>query len=172
NSGATFVNTPIPVQTGTFTAIFDLQISGLIGANIGLSNGSVTGFSGMACILGVDSGGFFVARNGGAYSSLNFISYTPGVLYHFRLDVDVPAHTYSIYITPEGGSEVVLASNYAFRTEQAAVTQLNNQVITVATAGGWVSVSNFSILIGAPEIVTTTLPSGTVDAVYAQVLAA
>src|SRR5207253_3751198 len=32
---------------------------------------------------------------------------------------------YSVYVTPPGGNEIQIASNYAFRTEQNSVTGLN-----------------------------------------------
>jgi hypothetical protein len=36
----------------------------------------------------------------------------------------VPTHTYSVYVTPSGGSEQAVGLNYAFRSEQAAVNSL------------------------------------------------
>ncbi len=51
--------------------------------------------------------------------------------------INVAAHTYSAYVTPPGGSEQTIASNYAFRTEQAGVSSLNNFDADVdATPGG------------------------------------
>jgi hypothetical protein len=38
--------------------------------------------------------------------------------------VNVPTHTYSVYVTPSGGSEQAVGINYAFRTEQAGANSL------------------------------------------------
>jgi hypothetical protein len=59
--------------------------------------------------------------------------------------VNVPSHTYSIYVTPAGGSEQVVGLNYAFRTEQANVSALNNQGLIVDTATGSARLCNFVI---------------------------
>ena len=66
------------------------------------------------------------ARNGGDYAAATAIPYTAGTTYHFRLDVNLPARTYDIYVTPAGASERLLGSGFAFRAEQATVSVLNN----------------------------------------------
>ncbi len=44
------------------------------------------------------------------------------------MSVNVAAHTYSVYVTPPGGTQQALATNYAFRGEQAGATNLNDWV--------------------------------------------
>ncbi len=56
--------------------------------------------------------------------------------YKFRMVVNIPAHTYSTYVTPAGGTEQTVGADYAFRTEQSTVTHLNNWGIIVDTTGG------------------------------------
>ena len=46
--------------------------------------------------------------------------------YRVQMTVNVTTRTYSATVTPPGGSAVVIANNYAFRTEQASVTSLAN----------------------------------------------
>jgi hypothetical protein len=51
-----------------------------------------------------------------------------------------------LFVTPAGGSELTVGSNYAFRTEQAGVTALDNFNVDVNTApGGTVTVSAVTI---------------------------
>ena len=57
--------------------------------------------------------------------------------------VNVANETYSVYVTPEGGSEQLLASSYAFRAEQASTSALTN-VAMYSLAGG-AAVSNVNI---------------------------
>ena len=114
-------------QTGTFTAEINATPQGTnIDAGIGLSNGTQTDFADLACIVRFNNQGKIDARNGGAYAALSQISYSPNTSYHFRFVVNVPAHTYSVYVTPPGSSEQAIGINYAFRTEQATVGSLNN----------------------------------------------
>jgi|GEM_PF-2290845 len=114
-------------QSGTFTAEMDATPRGTgIDGGIGLSNGSQTAFTGLACIGRFNTTGTIDARNGSGYSAATTIPYSPNTTYHFRFVVNVPAHTYSIYVTPSGGVELTIGLNYAFRTEQATVGSLNN----------------------------------------------
>ena len=77
--------------------------------------------------------------------------------------VNLSTHTYSVYVTPQGGSEIALATNYAFRTEQATDSSLSD--VGGFSTSGSVSVFNFSIagaLPGAPTIAAFSSDSGTV----------
>jgi hypothetical protein len=40
--------------------------------------------------------------------------------------VNVPAHTYSAYVTPAGGTEQTIGTGLAFRSNYATATSLNN----------------------------------------------
>jgi len=40
--------------------------------------------------------------------------------------VNVTAHTYSVFVTPSGGSEITVGSNYAFRSSANTMTSLND----------------------------------------------
>jgi hypothetical protein len=117
----------VSTQSGTFTAEMDATPLGSgIDAGVGLSNGSQTAFTGLACIARFNTTGTIDARNGGAYAAAATIPYSANTTYHFRFVVNVPAHTYSVYVTPAGGVEQAVGVNYAFRTEQATVSSLNN----------------------------------------------
>src|SRR5262249_46891908 len=65
------------------------------------------------------------ARISVSYSAASSIPYSANVTYRFRLVVNVPAHTYSIFVRAGGGSEQLVGSNYGFRTEQNTVTSLD-----------------------------------------------
>lgn len=65
-------------------------------------------------------------RDGDSYRADRAIAYTPGGNYRVAFDVDVPAHRYSVAVRGPGiGTDFVpLATDYAFRTEQAAASSL------------------------------------------------
>ncbi len=142
-----FYNVPMSVsETGTFTATVD-AVPSLSPSNttVALCSGAQTAYTGLACIARFNQSGDIDARNGGAYAAASTIPFSAGVSYHFRFVVNVPNHTYSLYVTPAGGSEITVGSNYAFRTEVNTVTNLNTWNVDVnATPGGSVTVSNLT----------------------------
>src|SRR5216684_5860750 len=69
-------------QSGTFAAEIDgTPFGNNIDAGIGLSNGSQTGFTGLACIARFNTGGTIDARNGGAYAAASTIPYSANTTY-------------------------------------------------------------------------------------------
>jgi len=126
-SSSGFVNTSVATQTGTFTATFD-AIPSISPANdtLSFSKGSQSAYTGLAATVRFSTTGKIDARNGGAYAAVTSVPFSAGVSYHFRMVVNVPAKTYSAYVTAPGGAEQTIASNYAYRTEQASITSINN----------------------------------------------
>ncbi|HWZ94518.1 MAG TPA: hypothetical protein VNW30_04920, partial [Opitutaceae bacterium] len=124
-------------QTGTFTATFDATPSASPeNAVVGLSKGVATAYTGLSCIARFNTSGAIDAYNGTAYQAASTISYTKNTAYHFRLVVNVPAHTYSVYVTPPGQSELTVGLNYAFRST-AVVSSLDTWNLDVnATPSG------------------------------------
>jgi hypothetical protein len=139
-------NASFPAQSGSFQMEWDAipGVSGMDGV-MALSNGPQTAFTGFACLIRFFTDGTIQARNGGAYAADITLSYTPNLMYHFRVPVNTSSHTYSVYVTPSGGSEQVLAGNYAFRTEQAGVSTLNNAGIIVDTTTGLLRFGNLAV---------------------------
>ncbi|MDB5801592.1 MAG: Carbohydrate-binding family [Rhodocyclales bacterium] len=132
-----FVNTALANQTGSFTVSFDAKPS-ISPANntISLSSGAQTAYTGMAASVRFATTGTIDARNGGAYAAVTSVPFVANGIYHFRMVVNVPAKTYSAYVTPPGGTEKTIATNYAFRTEQAGITNINNFDANVNSSPG------------------------------------
>lgn len=137
--GASFTNTAFANQTGSFSIQFDATpAANNIDSGMGLSNGAQTSYTGLAAIVRFNPSGLIDARNGGAYAAASTIPYSANQAYRFRLVVNLAAKTYSAYVTPPSGSEITIGSNFAFRTEQNSVAQLNNLGVKVdaSSAGG------------------------------------
>ncbi len=147
-SAGAWQNTAIASQTGSFEARFDAtpNTANMDGV-VGLSNGPAADWTELAGIVLFSNTGTIQARNGSAYAAAT-IPYTAGTTYHFRLDLDVPSHTYTIYVTPAGAAEQLLGSNFAFRSEQATVSALAN--VGVYAIVGSVTVCNFALAPWAP----------------------
>lgn len=144
-----WTNEAIPPQTGTFTATFD-AVPLVIKQDtvIGLSQEEAGAYTNLAAIVRFNNTGTIDARRGGAYAAQTSEPYTAHTSYRFRIVVDIPAHTYSVYVTAPGKSETLIAKDYPFRTEQSGATSLNYRALFASVGGA--SVSNFSISQSAP----------------------
>jgi hypothetical protein len=125
-AGTTWRNAAVANQTGTFTAEFDATpTASPINSVVGLSHNAQTSYAGFATLARFNPDGNIDARNGNAYAAAATIPYAAGVTYHFRLVINVASHSYSIFVRAPGAAERTVGSNFAFRTEQATVTSLN-----------------------------------------------
>ena len=111
-----WTNTAFTAQTGSPTVKFNATPSGNnINAVMGLSNGAQSAYTALAAIVRFNPSGFIDAYNGTGYSALTSIPYTGGTKYSFWFQLNIPAQTYNVYVTPEGGQQVQIGANYAFR---------------------------------------------------------
>jgi len=116
-------------QTGTFDVEFYATPGAApVDAIVALSSGEGSDFSHYAVLVRFTSAGTIDARNGGSYASDNTIRYTAGREYRFRLVVNVPLKIYSVFVTPPESDEdeIVLATDYAFRSDQSNVAALDH----------------------------------------------
>ena len=152
--GNNWINGTIPTQTGTFTAEWDATPStALNNSNVGLSLGPQSAFTGLAIAGRFNPTGQIDARNGGVFAAAANLNYAAGVKYHFRADVNVPAKTYSIYVTPAGDSEITIGTNFAFRSEQATVASLDH----------WDAISQVGTVVLCNLVIDTPPTQGTVQ---------
>ncbi|MBX4201908.1 hypothetical protein KW803_03410, partial [Candidatus Saccharibacteria bacterium] len=134
-SSSTWTNNSISVQTGIYNQTFTAKPSmNNIDADIGFSAVPVVAYSDLAAIVEFSSNGSILARNGAVYSAMNNLNYSANTTYTFRISINVTTHTYSMFVSPPGASEVIIASNYAFRTEQSSANQISNWA-TISTSG-------------------------------------
>jgi len=124
-TGAAWRNFPIEAQTGTFSATFVTRPGGgTMDTTIGFSGEAADFWSDLAAYVRFNTLGRVDARNGANFAAVTNFSYTAGVAYTVRMEVDVAAKRYSATVAPPGGAPVVIAANYVFRTEQATVSSL------------------------------------------------
>jgi len=132
-SSASWQNSAMLSPDGTFDVAFDATPSAAdIDAVTGLSATTALSYSDLAVTARFNSTGTIDAINGGAYAAANAVPYSGGATYHFRAAVNVPNHSYSLYVTPPGKPETPVALNYAFRTGQTGVTALSDWAVTAA----------------------------------------
>lgn len=155
-SSALWQNSPYAAQSGIFTARFDVTPNtATLDGVTGLAAGSAAAFTDLAAIVRFNTAGLIDARNGGVYAALTPIPYVAGSTYRVRMVVNIPAHTYSVYVTPPGASEQAVGINYAFRTEQSTVTALNT--LALSSSAGTHTVCNVTVGDLAPPAAPTRL---------------
>lgn len=141
-----WTNQPFTEQTQIFHAELDATPSASsIDAVVGLSDGPAADFADLAAIVRFNPDGTIDVRSGSSYRADVVRSYTGGAPYHFRLDIDLAAHTYSVWLR-EAGGYVRLAHGYPFRTEQAGAARLSNLASKVDSPTGTLDVSGFQII--------------------------
>jgi hypothetical protein len=139
-----WTNTALTPQTGSPTVKFSATPSGNdINAVMGLSDGPQSIYTSLAAIVRFNPSGFIDAYNGTGYSALTSIPYQGGTKYSFWFQLNIPAQTYNVYVTPEGGSQVQIGANYAFRL---SAPTLNN--VTYHAEVGSNSICSFNLPLG------------------------
>ncbi|HEY0947679.1 MAG TPA: hypothetical protein VGD81_20520 [Opitutaceae bacterium] len=132
-STAAFQNIPVAVQKGIFTLNFDVTPSALgIDAVTGLSNGAADAYADLATTLRFSKTGYIDARHGTGFKAATSLKYVAGVKYSVQMTVNVTKRTYSVKVTPAGGSTVTIATDWKFRDTQATATQLSSVGFTAS----------------------------------------
>lgn len=153
-----WTNTPFASQSAQFQVDADVTPgSAAQDSLIGLSKANATTFTSLAAIVWFSPAGTVQARNAGAYIAATIFRYSAGVAYHVRAVVNPATRTYSAWIHTGSNAETQIANNFAFRTEQGAVTSLNNFAAFVNVATPAMSVCNFALSSAAPPPVTITI---------------
>jgi len=142
-SKSSWQNFSIAPQTGSFSVEFDATPQSADTSSLTmLSSGSGAAYTDYAVLMRFNKG-IIEARNGSSYQAQTQINFEPGTTYHFRLTINIPVNSYSVYVTPQGGSEQTIGTNFAFRTEQSGVTVLDNWGLH--TEAGSHQVCNFTL---------------------------
>ncbi len=139
-AGGPWQNRPLEESTGVFTLSFNVRpTSAPIDSVVGLSAGPASGYGELAAIVRLAPDGRFDARNGGSYEATNILNYLAGVTYRVTLEVDVGNRRYRATVTPPDSTPVVIADDFAFRSEQSAVTSLANLAVVAESGSQTVS---------------------------------
>jgi hypothetical protein len=142
--------TPIAylAQTGSPTVKFNATPSQSNNNTVvGLASGTPTAYGSLAAIVRFNPSGFIDAYNGntGGYAAINSIPYTGGTKYSFWMVLNIPAQTYDAYVTPEGDSQVQIASGYKFRL---SATSLDHAILHAEPGYGTDNVCSFNLPLG------------------------
>jgi hypothetical protein len=117
-------------QTGSFEVSFDATpLADKIDVFTGISAAAPGSASDVSVIVRFNDSGMIDARNGGSFRADQALGYSANKVYRVRMVIDVASRTYSVFVTPAGLAEVLLAKNYAFRTQRIDVKSLSKIVL-------------------------------------------
>jgi len=111
----------------------------------------------LSCQIIFDRTGFLKVNNSQTFTSDIYISYKANQLFHFRMFTDIDAQIYSVWVTPEEESEVLLADSYAFHPAPGDIEEIKYRCVKMSFnpdrggAVGMVFVSDFAIITGLKE---------------------
>lgn len=99
----------------------------------------------LSSLINFSPDGAIQVRNGDSFVSSG-VSYSAGETLQFRLVENLPATTYSLFVTPQGGAEIPLATNLQVPADQRGVTTVGGwgQIVN-APKGATLAVCNFSM---------------------------
>jgi hypothetical protein len=124
-SGIQRVSLPFTPDGHGFTATFDATPSnGDMDASLGFFSPTPRPHPPLSQFIHFSPAGFIQAANGDALIP-STLSYSAGQTYHFRLTENLPAATYSVFVTPPGAAEIPLGTNLQVPPNQRGATTLN-----------------------------------------------
>jgi hypothetical protein len=122
----------------SFIASFDATASTVMNGSINFSGTTQASHSAFATLVNFASSGILQARDGEIFTAATNIPYLAGKTYHFRLEVNAPAQSYSVFVTPPGGAEQTLGSHLSFPsdpTDQSVIQAAQLGVLTSSSQG-------------------------------------
>ncbi|MBZ5489418.1 MAG: hypothetical protein LAO76_00625 [Acidobacteriia bacterium] len=143
-STAQRVSFPVSLAKG-FTATFSVTpSSSAMDAALGFF-GSSSGQPRLSSLINFSPDGIIQVRNGDSLTS-SAVPYSAGETLQFRLVANLPATTYSLFVTPPGAAEVPLATDLQVPSGQRGATTLGGWGLLVnAPDGATLAVCNFSL---------------------------
>jgi unsaturated chondroitin disaccharide hydrolase len=114
--------------------------------DIGFNSRSVEGQTAFAGLVRFSRAGTILARDGDRFSASTRVRYAAGETYLFRLVEDLPAVSYTVFVTPPGGTEVLLGANLQIPAEQSGSPALEGWGVLVSSpAGAELNVCGFTL---------------------------
>ncbi|HYJ10637.1 MAG TPA: hypothetical protein VEX18_16555, partial [Polyangiaceae bacterium] len=135
-----FVNHGLALQGGVFSLSFEATpTTAASDALVGVALGPADAYADLAAIVRFNRDGFIDARSGSSYRALSVIPYSAGVTRRVYISIDLTTRVYSAWVDDQQ-----LASDFAFRSEQASALALDSLALKV-DEGGALSVCNIDL---------------------------
>ena len=152
-----FIIEPTGPQTGRFYFYWNaLATADKVDGVIGFSEKSPAAYGDLSCKIGFNNRGYITASNGSSYTSDQTVRYSAMQSFAFKMYVDIPAQEYTVWLTPENGTEILLADRYDFHPSPGVIDSINYRSIKMAFGGQWggaegmVEITGFDVVTSVP----------------------
>lgn len=122
----------------------------LINAITGISSAQVnaSAMADLPVITRFNPDGQIDVYNGDMYKAENLVTYSSGKAYSFRVLVNFDEKKYDVYVSEEGGDEVLIAKDYLFRLSAIIPEQFDTMYLAAATQNGCYVMTKCSLYYG------------------------
>lgn len=139
--GQALVSQTFAPQKAQFTTLVDITpSSNTLQNSVGLSQGAKTEENQFATWVRFNADGLIEARNGEQFSVKRRVRYHADMTYRVRMDVNLAAHTYSVWVQLQDARDarpfIRIARNFAFNPKQASLAQLDTLGVRQAAGAG------------------------------------
>ena len=113
------MNIAVPTESGFFTLTFDVKpLNAPMDAFMGMAPFKADSHVDLATMVRFSPAGIIDVRDGDVYRSVEQLRYVANKTYRVQMDINPSTKTYTVKVTPEGGTTVKVAQSFRFRTEQ------------------------------------------------------
>jgi hypothetical protein len=138
-----FPTTPANGFTATFAAT---PSSAAMDATLGFFAPASSGQSALSGLINFSPNGVIQVRDGDTFVP-STVLYAAGQTYQFRLVENLPAATYSVFVTPPGATETPLGANLQVPSDQRGSTTVTGWGLQInSPEGATLSFCNFDLL--------------------------
>jgi hypothetical protein len=148
-----FIIDEIDTQTGQFEASWNAKATvAYVDGVIGFSQDSPDEYNDLSCKIRFRNDGRLDVSNGSSYTSDQVVTYSADQNFIFRLNGDIDTQTYSVWVTPEGENEILLADTYTFHPSPGTINSINYRSLKMSFEPKWggavgmVKITNFNIV--------------------------
>jgi hypothetical protein len=136
---------PVSPTNGFTTTFSVIPSSSAMDAVLGLFAPASGNQPNLSRLINFSPEGIIQVRNGDSFVSSS-VSYAAGETLQFRLVENLPANTYSLFVTRPGAAEIPLTTNFQVPSDQRGATMLGGwgQLVN-APDGATLTVCNFSV---------------------------
>lgn len=98
------------------------NINGIVGMTA--SNLAASAYGDLPIAVRMNTEGYFDAFNYNIYNRIADVAYQANTTYHIRVLVNLKTQRYDAFVTPEGGQEIQIADNFAYRNANWTVNNI------------------------------------------------
>ncbi|MBN2412633.1 hypothetical protein JXQ31_13170, partial [candidate division KSB1 bacterium] len=133
-----FQNYPFEAQTGVFVATFNAKATAdSVDGVLGFSKDEPDSYGDYSCKVLFNNEGYITANDGSSFTADSAVTYVADQTFAVKVLFNIPAQTFSVWVTPEGGEEVAIGKNFAFYPDLGVIDTLKYRSVKMSFGFPW-----------------------------------